>query len=134
MMLTMGSDAVGLSCVTDEVIVGDGLVGVASVSEVDTTSKDREDVPEETVGSGLDAGTVGCTMFTSPTGSICGGGESILIGKSIDATGLVTGTVTVSTLMLAFDCMSDGTLAASGTKIGGGGANGLISSVGGWNG
>ena len=73
-------------------------------------------------------------MFTSPTGSICGGGESILIGKSIDATGLVTGTVTVSTLMLAFDFMSDGTLAASGTKIGGGGANGLISSVGGWNG
>ena len=49
MMLTIGSDAVGLSCVTDEVIVGDGLVGVASVSEVDTTSKDREDVPEETV-------------------------------------------------------------------------------------
>ena len=104
-MFTMGSgwndglsdvlDDASNNCKTPDDDVADGDLMLFD-SDVDTTSNvgNEDAFPESTEGGD------GFTMFTSPTGNICGGGESILIGKSIDATGLVTGTVTVSTSLL----------------------------------
>lgn len=125
-MFTIGSTcSVGLStCPEADVSVDDDEM--TSDKGVDTTSNvDEGECPLRiaSINSNGEGGADFTTTLTSPVGNVLGVGESILIGKSIDATGLVTGTVTESvTETLLTSLLNE--VPISGPKIGGGGASG----------
>lgn len=109
----------------EDVIGSDDLM--TSVNTVDTTSNvddEEEGISGTNVPVVSDGEDVLRTTRTSPVGIVLDVGESILIGKSIDAIGLVTGTVTESVTDLLVIAIGTGGGKLSGKKIGGGGAKG----------
>ena len=132
MTFTSGSTRrVGLSPKPVAVLSDTSTDPITSESEVDTTSNVGDDDDDNKTGSGINvsglnsvvtvAGDLSTTR-TSPVGNDLIVGESIFIGKSIDATGRVIGTV-IESVTGAFTKVT-GVGKLSGLKIGGGGAKG----------
>ena len=135
MTFTSGSTRrVGLSPKPVAVLSATSTDPITLESEVDTTSNvgdDDDDDDDNKTGSGINVSDLNSvvtvagdlrTTRTSPVGNDLIVGESILIGKSIDATGRVIGTVMESVTGAFLKVTGVGKL--SGLKIGGGGAKG----------